>query len=503
MRVPGLLWTAGLAVALAGGCGDDSSGATQPDASSGGAAGVAGAGGSGGGAGDAAQDPAPARSLSLELERVKPGTDFVAVVTALDGGVKATGLALSIQSTRGSVGAVVDQGDGTYRATVSNDALGTGEYVVTASVGAWSASVTRVAVVLKQVGSRWGQPQGFAGLVNTPAWEDSLAMSPDGEWILLEYIPVSISCILAHFDDPTHPSCAKAIGPWQAPERPGMPGASRIAADGSIHHGCPALGLDPTPFAVPPQSLFGFRRQPDGSFAEPFAVEIDGVDGCVSAFGPSMLAPSDGKVPLVFAFDNPLDGDPPTGTQSDVFFTELGLGQPTALASFAAGKLTMNATALGFPTAGQQGNPHYFSAGGVTQIWLDDETVAEKDLSLYELGGTFPAGPWTGPVKLPFSEAGKEDIQPFYDGSEALWTRDLSIVSSPHSPGSVTQASSWGAVGVELLADAASAASGTILGVGEPTKAKRGGRQILAFVYVMHAADGTIDINAGFVEEQP
>ena len=507
MRLLAVACAGACGVALAGACGgDDSSGGSggaKPDASTGGVGGTSG--GSGGTAGDATFDPAPAHTLTLEFERVKPGNDFVAIVTALEGGVTKPGLSVEIQSTRGSVGSVSDLGDGTYRATITNDALGTGEYAVTADAGTWAAPVNRTAVVLKEVGSRWGQPQAFAGLVNTPGWEDSLAIAPDGEWIILEYLPVSITCILAHFDEPTHPSCAKAIGPWQAPERPGMPGASRIAADGSIHHGCPSLGLDPAPFAVPPQSLFGFRRQVDGSFAEPFAISIDGVDGCVSAFGPSMLAPSGGKVPLVFAFDSPLDGDPPAGSQADVFFTELELGKPSALGTYATSQLTMNATLLGFPTPGQQGNPHYFASSGTTQIWVDDETLAEKDLSVYELQGAFPAGPWSGPTKLPspFGDAGKDDIQPFYDGSEAIWTRDLSIVSSAHTAGAVTAAASWGAVSTELSGDPISSATETVVGVGEPTKATRGGRQVLAFVYVRHAPSGDIDINAGFVEEQP
>ena len=509
-------WALGIALggglALAAACGSDDggggggSGGAKPDGSLGGAAGNAGAaGGSGGGAGDAANDPAPSRSLALMFERVKPGTDFVAVVTALESGVKTPGLTLTVQSSRGTVGAVTDQGDGTYRAAVTRDALDTGEYVVTAAAPAWGAQVSRTSIVLKEVGTRWGQPEAFAGFINTPAWEDSLAISPDGEWVILEYIPVSITCILAHFDEPTHPSCAKAVGPWQAPERPGMPGATRIAADGTIHHGCPALGLDPTPFAAPPQSLFGFHRQSDGSFAEPFAIGIDNVDGCVSAFGPSMLAPSGGKVPFVFAFDNPVDGDPPAGTQADVFFTQLELGKPSFLGVYAAGKMSMNATSLGFPTAGQQGNPHYYGSGSTTQIWVDDESSAEKDLGVYELSGSFPGGPWTGPTKLPspLGDPGKEDIQPFYDGKEAIWTRDLTIVSSAHSGGPVTAVGSWSAPSTELRGDPASSATQAVVGVGEPTKATRNGRQVLAFVYVMHAPNGDVDINAGFVEEQP
>lgn len=275
-----------------------------------------------------------------------------------------------------------------------------------------------------------------------------------------------------------------------------MAGAERIAADGTIHNGCPSLGLDPAPFSVPPQALFGFRRQVDGSFAEPFAITIDGADGCVSAFGASMLAPNGSSVPMLFAFDTPTDGDPPVGTESDIFFKDLVLGSPSALGTFSGGAFAMNATLLGFSPAGHQGNPHYFVGPGSTQIWVDDESVAEEDLSVYELTGTFPAGPWTGPTLLPspFSDPAHDDIQPYFDGDEAIWTRDLSIVSSQNP-------AAWTPPSIELASlEGASIAPGTIIGVGEPTKAVRQGRQVLAFVYVMRGPNGTLDINAGFVE---
>jgi hypothetical protein len=495
--------------ALGMACSDaETSNAGNPgtDASTEDAKGSGGAGGGEGGATDVESEPAAQHELRLGFERVKPGTEFRAIVTVLEAGVPRAGLDVRVTSPRGVVAKVSDRNDGTYDAMVSPDATGTGEYPVTATLSGSGVSVTRTAVVLQQVGERWGQPQAFGGMVNTPGWEDSLAISPDGEWLLLLYLPVTISCLLEHFDQPTHPLCAKARGPVGAPERPGLPGAERIAGDGTITHACPSAGLDPAPFPVPPSGLFGFRRRADGTFGEPFVIGVEGLDGCVNAWGPSVQKPVGSSARIVFALDDPSDGDPPAGTESDIYFHDFPLGAASTVARYSAGVFSADATRLGFPPAGHQGNPHFFEAStGEAQVWIDDETAAERDLFVYELGGSFPAGPWIGPTRLPppLGEPGVEDTQPYFDGVEALWNRNLSIASSRYSGGAVTSAASWGPATTELEGGGAVGPAGTIVGVGEPTKAARDGREILAFVYVLRAPDGSLDINAGFVEEQP
>jgi hypothetical protein len=495
-------------------CGSDD-GASGAHAASGGSAGASGGGGTagegaggsdGGSGGGAGSDASSGLDLALRFERIKPGLEFRAVVSASEGGAGAPGLTLSLTSTRGSVGAVSDDGGGAYRATVSPDTQGSGEYVVSASAG--GANVTRTAVVLGGVGDRWGQPQAFAGLVNTPAWEDSTCISPDGEWLVIEYLPVTISCLISS-GDPSSPECAKARGPWTAPGRPDMPGAERIAADGTITNGCPSLSFPNAPFPVPPQALYGFHRQPDGSFAEPFVIKIDGADGCVSAFGPSLLPPAAGKSTLVFAFDDPRDSGS-SDSHADLFTTELAFGTPTTLATFSQGgtQLDMNATPLGIPSAPHQGNPNVWSdgAGNVLGVLYDDESVpsADQDIWTQALTGTFPAGPWDPPEKLPppLAEPGAQDYQPFFDGSEAFWSRGASIASSTYAGGGLTNPGAWGPANTEL-APGAGKATGSVVALGEPTRATQSGRDLLSFVYVLVAPDGTLDINAGFVEAQP
>jgi hypothetical protein len=46
-------------------------------------------------------------------------------------------------------------------------------------------TVSRTALVLRDVGPAWGQPEAAPGLVNTPAYEDSSEVSPDGEWLVI------------------------------------------------------------------------------------------------------------------------------------------------------------------------------------------------------------------------------------------------------------------------------------------------------------------------------
>lgn len=92
-----------------------------------------------------------------------------------------------------------------------------------------------------------------------------------------------------------------------------MPGASRVLSASAIQHGCPSLNFNPSPFPVPPIAQYGFRRQADGSYAEPFVFMFTGNDGCFTPFGPSVRANGDGTYRMFVAFDDPRDG----GTASD------------------------------------------------------------------------------------------------------------------------------------------------------------------------------------------
>src|SRR5262249_16949914 len=151
---------------------------------------------------------------------------------------------------------------------------------------AGSFTATRTALVLGSVDDAWNQPEPVRGLANTLGWEDGPSISPDGSMLTLQYLPVSISCLLG--GDLSSPAC-HVIGPVAAPARPNQPGANRVNADGTYLNACPTAGIPTITTPVPPNSLYALQRQPDGSFADPHPIYYDGIDGCVGAFGFQLL----------------------------------------------------------------------------------------------------------------------------------------------------------------------------------------------------------------------
>jgi hypothetical protein len=144
--------------------------------------------------------PAPP-TLHLDFTRNTAPADgsFRAVMWLSDssGAVVAFASAPTVTSSRGAVSALTVRGDGKQEATVAPDAAHTGEYRVTvsATVAGASTSVSRTAIVMGQVASGWGQPFSVEGLVNTGGTQDSLAVSPDGQYLFLQYYPITLSCL--------------------------------------------------------------------------------------------------------------------------------------------------------------------------------------------------------------------------------------------------------------------------------------------------------------------
>ncbi len=450
-------------------------------------------------------------SLALNFQRVPPGNGFIVVVTATDAsGGPADDLNLSITSSRGVVGLITNFGDGSYECAITPDEEGSGEYMVAASSG--EATVNRTALVLRYVGDRWNQPQMIGDPVSTPAWEDSVAITPNGQWLFVMYITVPLDCAFTGWnrDDPL---CRTAIGPWAAPARPDMFGANRISSDGTIHHGCPTTGLDPMPFAVPPMALYGFHREADGVFGDPFVVGYEGMDGCGAPYGPTFLPPDQEQATMVFAYDDPHDLEDPEDMGSDLYAVDLTLGQKTILGKYrkVEGEVVMKdflTERLGLDPRGHQGNPHlyYDESGAVKQIWIDDESVADEDRQIYAyiLNGEFPTGPWSDRLILPspLNSDGVEEIQPIFDGHEAIVRRGDDIVSFSFGGTDIFDTLSWGNEAVELSPEGWSGMEvGSIITLGEPTKAAVDGREELYFVYAVIANDGTLNLNVGWVPE--
>ncbi len=426
-------------------------------------------------------DGAPPVLKIVGFSRGASANEFIATID---------GPATTISAEGATVGPLVELNDGTLQATIACDGSDR-EVVVTASDG--SREVKRTALLFSYIDASWDQPEAIEGLVNTAGVEDGASVSADGEWLLVSsYIPLDMySC---HFGgaDPAAPACNTILGPYAAPERPGMLGAERIASPTRVVDACPSLGLlgdgeEDLPFAVPPTAAFGFRRQADGSYAEPFVIGF-GVDGCIAPFGLSFVAETS---EVVFAWDDPRDaGGGDSGP--DLYWSPLTLGQPNLLAQYA---LVSNAIVandfvpellLSLPA--QQGNP-VFSNG---QLFWDDEGVAESERQLFvaSVSGAL-ANASLGPVEIAAaSQDGLEEIQPFLDGSTLYFMRGGAL---------------WSATGASAAAPVLSAGDnaqnpGTVLAVGEPSIARIDGEEWLYFVYVKKTATG-LDANVGRVRK--
>jgi len=401
-------------------------------------------------------------------------------------------------------------------------ALQTDEYVTTATATGTGTSVTATALVLNQVGSQWDQPEKVRGLVNTMGWEDGANISRDGEWLFIHYAPMSGSCLIENNDA----ACRRAMGPWQIPERPDFPGANRIDADGTVHNGCPSFGLseawaDSVGMFFVPQALYGFRRQPDDSFAEPFVIAFADTDGCVPAAGPVVLTSGGADAMLIFFYDQPADNDycgaaPGTDTVADIYAANITLGAPVILGRYQTNCVVTDA--LGVPLGGaglpgHQGNAGVFgfSPAEARFVFYDDETAldANRNLFVEEVlpGGSFPGGPFGPAYELPapVNAPDQGEIQPFFDGTTLTFRRGHNIVSSrwTDTGSGFFDPASWTEAEIDLAPDPQSwNTSGAIVTAGESTIAVRSGKRLLYFVYGVSSPDGTLDLNVGFVQER-
>lgn len=473
-------------------------------------------------AGDAVSESDAPKVISYSLSFVRddspslPG--FVAELSAeYEDGSPASPSGVDITCDRGAPSTDVETQEGRFTRAFEPDVTGTGEYRVTATVGG-EAVATATALVMESVGAKWGQPRKVEGLVNTDGWEDGANITEDGEWLFIHYLPITPSCLWQSPPDPTSPECSHARGPVTAPERPNMPGADRVASDGTITHGCPSIGIPSLPIPLPPNTLFGFKRQEDGSFAEPFYVAFDGIDGCASPFGITFVRGQTGSRTMLFAYDDPFDNDPPNvDSGGDIFaLSDVQLGDPIVLGrySLSGGEVVLDDFAgvlLASTVDGHFGNPGGFQdASGRVQVWYDDESVSEdqRDLGAIVFApGEFPSETSTAPQPLPppFAVPGVAEIQPFFDGTEALFRQGWDIAYATYAGGDIFDPASWSPA--ELIVESDSTAfatqkAGAIVTTGEPTKAVVGGATEVYFVYGVMLADGSVDLNVGVITER-
>ncbi len=440
-----------------------------------------------------------ASALELEFERIAGSRAFEVSFEAA--GVAPDGASVRVSS--GAAGQLAAR-EGHLVARIEPDR--TGRIEVTVEIPALGAKATRTALVLAQVNDEFNQPEPVSGLVNTPAWEDGAAVSADGQWLAVQYFPVTFDCITN--GKPDSKQCRNAIGPVAGPQRPDMPGASRVDRRGRVKNGCPSVGAESLSFPVPPTSLYLFRRQADGSFGAPSPVYWDGVDGCVTPYGPALLTQGDNDVLLLYAFDSPSDGGD-DDTHGDLFAVRLDPRKRRALGKTESrnGKLAETAQAgarIGPPSKLHAANPEGWTNpdGGVV-LFYDDENVRD-DLFFAENATGWLSGQWSAEQRIPapVSTPDAEESQPFFDGKDLYFRRETTVFRSRYQGGPMNVSAAWAEPVVVLDGDRRARDEGEIIGTGEPTIATVEGRRELYFIFAEKAADGSLNFDVGRVTER-
>ncbi|MDF1666859.1 MAG: hypothetical protein P1V97_34235, partial [Planctomycetota bacterium] len=280
-----------------------------------------GVGGSGGGGGQ----PTPTTTASLSFTRVKTSSPspFIVRAEVLRGGVPVSGQASALQVTlgQGSLGPITEPNPGIYQFTVTPTQ--TGEHPVTVSFS--GTTVTRMPLVLSEVHPDYGQPMSVRGLVNTEGYEDGVTITKDGEYLFVQYGALYFSGFFL-FQAPrasggcggdrlsptrcTHPWIDDVLGPIAGPERPGF-FTDRIANGKHLHSAASYnIGVDQAPNLAPTTLFYGFKRQADGSYTEPFLIAFDDErDGILNPFGQSFRINNNGTATMLFALNDPADSE--------------------------------------------------------------------------------------------------------------------------------------------------------------------------------------------------
>ena len=486
--------------------------------------------------------------ISMNFTRVeKVGLDsFVVKVAILNNGVAVNDAQLTPILSDGNMSNIVNHSDGNYSFEVTPSK--TGEYDVTVEYK--NQTLQRTALVLQDTHSDWGQAQSVSGLVNTEGYEDGVTITPDGEYLFVQTGPYTLSAIFVYNearvnggcggsrvvpDRCTHPWINELVGTYSAPQRPNYFNR-RFDGNRQLHNAASwGLGDDETPNFAMTTMFYGFKKQSDGSFAEPFYMAFDDLkDGISSPFGLSFLKqPQEKKYTTIFTLKDAYTTDFGFDIYSyDATFEEDNIFGTYALSSIGnapvrTGSFSSTLVDMG-DNSGTQGNPFLYAvAGDVKSIWTDDEydnDGGDRDkVSVHVLNsGEFrTSNDWTK-VILPESVnvVGKEARQPSFVNGELFFAQDVSVVmsefSANHTAADLGTSGNWSSPEVILQKDTSynfflleQADIGKIIAVGEPTLADVNGTQILYFVYgQIRGIDPLtgypdVDMQAGFIEKNP
>jgi len=470
----------------------------------------------------------------IELEFIRnPDQSFTAITrlrdTQQEGCPVLTDVVPQITGKRGSITSPLAQGEGIYTATVTPDAQKTGEYPITvsASIAGNPKSFTKTALAFDYVDKRWGQPQVVKGLVNTLGWEDSPYITADGEYLFTMYLPISPSCVLEKKNHKAK-DCRDLRGKLTAKNRPGFAekyaGGRIKESPEDLAWNCLEVGKVYTEdmfnryeVYTPPMISYGFKRQPDGSFAEPFPVAVEGVSACVAPSGLEVHVRKNGPAIALMGLVDPRSWNTKSEKDyPDLFTAEIKLGQPNTIATWNPGEKKLESPTaklrliFGKPMKGRQDNPHGVEnpeTGQIDLVFWDSEHNDEDTFYRFlEKGGSFPDGPWSDVRKTPvFSEKHVMEIQPFFDGKVLTVTRRYDLASRDFLGDSwedLADVNAWGPERIELAVDdrLEGDETGVLHAVGDATYAHRNGRTLLYFVYMTRRSDGNLDFNIGFVE---
>jgi len=381
--------------------------------------------------------------------------------------------------------------------------------------------LSKVFLTLKSKHSRWGVVEAVPGMVNTLGWEDSSEISPDGNWLFVStYSPICLLCCIqgnslnsiwgAQFctgvssdNDPNSEACNITRGPFNETNRPDMLGGDRIISDVEINHEAPLLGIGSGPYAIPPVAAYGFKKQADGSFAQPFVIGMDW-DGFTwgAPFGFTFWQynASQSTAKVIFAFNDLAI----PGSSVDLYSNDFNLGSQTIMGNYAQSGAPAETIVSNFTPeklqlvddSGQQGNPSF---DGTTLFW--DEEGGSEDLWFATLIAFDQNPSFTPRTKHPLSKPGRAEFQPFKHKKRLYFNTDhKAIISSVYLGGAVSDTASWGEEVPELAADqsALSRIDG-VGGVGEPSLAiDDDGVTWMYFIYTARRSFG-LDLNVGRV----
>lgn len=452
----------------------------------------------------------PALFVSLDRRPAEGANIIVVQVEPLKGGAAAPGEEVKVSAEGGVVSAVTEVESGKYEAEVAPENP-SGEVVIKAS--ALGLSIERTAVVLPELDVSWGQPERVPGLVNTKGYEDSAEVSPDGEWLIVSsYSPIDLICCFSACQggtaaDPASPACNTSLGPFDAPARPDLPGANRILSPTEVHDELPSMGIDlpdgeDFQSALPPVAAYGFHRQADGSFAEPFVIAYEADGSLVAPFGFNFLKVDGSSAQAQFAWSDIREVGAPDSTGNDLFQTTLDLGQKNNLgtASFTGGVISLDKepTPLQLPDrSGPQGNPGVSSDG----VWFDTE---EGAFDLFFAAGDPLAGPLSTPVKVALCNDQRREYQPYMHDDRLYFAADFADIrsSARSSGGDPGQVSTWSEERVEVAAEPGAPRVGAIVSIGEPSLSDRDGITTLYFIYARRTENG-FDMSVGRVDRKP